>query len=286
MKGSRKIAEAAKVVEICKKIKQDYPNFELQAWHLNIDTEASQKLEQIKYDYQCYVQLYNKLHKQKLINDYFATEEGKALKLQMKEYIEEAKKNKKKIYREYQKIFSSIVKTEFGKDFGLDKECYDLKIAHKDTIQYLKDRKSMMESSKFHTPFCFGKTIYEHPFIEIRFFKEEIIVETFGFEFIDLLKNKGWQIIQQKQTKLSLDQAKELYKMHKDEDFYNDLCEYMSSGECICCSCYKDCKDPFKEMKTIKDSVRNKWGKSEMKNAMHSSDSLENVNRETKIVFN
>ena len=77
MKGSRKIAEAAKVVEICKKIKQDYPNFELQAWHLNIDTEASQKLEQIKYDYQCYVQLYNKLHKQKLINDYFATEEGK-----------------------------------------------------------------------------------------------------------------------------------------------------------------------------------------------------------------
>ena len=94
MKGSRKIAEAAKVVEICKKIKQDYPNFELQAWHLNIDTEASQKLEQIKYDYECYVQLYNKLHKQKLINDYFASEEGKALKLQMKEYIEEAKKNK------------------------------------------------------------------------------------------------------------------------------------------------------------------------------------------------
>lgn len=191
MKGSRKIAEAAKVVEICKKIKQDYPNFELHEWHLHIDTEAAQKLEQIKYDYQCYVQLYNKLHKQKLINDYFATEEGKAIKLQMKEYIEEAKKNKKKIFREYQKIFSSIVKAEFGKDFGLDKECYDLKIAHKDTIQYLKERKSMMESSKFHTPFCFGKTIYEHPFIEIRFFKEEIIVETFGFEFIDLLKNKN-----------------------------------------------------------------------------------------------
>lgn len=191
MKGSRKIAEAAKVVEICKKIKQDYPNFDLQEWHLNIDTEAAQKLEQIKYDYQCYVQLYNKLHKQKLINDYFATEEGKALKLQMKEYIEEAKKNKKKIFREYHKIFSNIVKAEFGKDFGLDKECYDLKIAHKDTLQYLKERKQLMENSKFHAPCCFGKTIYEHPFVEIRFFKDEIIVETFGFEFIDLLKNKN-----------------------------------------------------------------------------------------------
>lgn len=191
MKGSRKIAEAAKVVEICKKIKQDFPNFELHEWHLNINTEADQKLEQIKYDYQCYLQLYNKLHKQKLINDYFETEEGKALKLQMKEYIEEAKKNKKKIFSEYHKIFSDIVKAEFGKDFRLDKDCYDLKIAHKDTIQYLKERRTLMENSKFHAPCCFGKTTFEHPFVEIRFFKDEIIVETFGFEFIDLLKNKN-----------------------------------------------------------------------------------------------
>lgn len=201
MKGSRKIAEAAKVVEICKKIKQDYPNFELHEWHLNINTEADQKLDQIKYDYECYVNLYNRLHKQKLINDYFETEEGKALKLQMKEYIEEAKKNKKKIFSEYHKIFSDIVKTEFGKDFRLDKDCYSLKIAHKDTIQYLKEMKSWMEGSKFHTGCCCGKTIQEHPFIEIRCYKEEIIVETFGFEFIDLSKND------KKQTELFIKTA-------------------------------------------------------------------------------
>ena len=190
MKGSRKIAEAAKVVEICKKIKQDYPNFELQAWHLNIDTEASQKLEQIKYDYECYVQLYNRLHKQKLINDYFETEEGKALKLQMKEYINEAKKNKNKVLSEYHKIFSDIVKTEFGKDFSLDKNCYDLKIAHKDTIKSFsqldkeKDQKIM-----FGVGCCFGEMMKKHPFVEIRCYKGEIIVETFGFEFIDLSKS-------------------------------------------------------------------------------------------------
>lgn len=190
MKGSRKIAEASKVVEICKKIKQDFPNFELHEWHLNINTEANQKLEQIKYDYDCYTKLYSNLHKQKLINDYFETEEGKALKLQLKETIEEAKKNKKKIFSEYHKTFSTIVKTEFGKDFSLDKDCYDLKIAHKDTIQYLKEMKSWEEDSKFHTGCCFGKMITEHPFVEIRCYKEEIIVETFGFEFIDLSKNK------------------------------------------------------------------------------------------------
>lgn len=190
MKGSRKIAEAAKVVEICKKIKQDFPNFELHEWHLNINTEADQKLEQIKYDYQCYLQLYNKLHKQKLINDYFETEEGKALKLQMKEYIEEAKKNKKKIFREYHKIFSDIVKTEFGKDFGLDKECYDLKIAHKDTIKYFYELNTIKgQKTMFNGGCCFGKMLREHPFVEIRYCKEEIVVDTFGFEFFVLSNN-------------------------------------------------------------------------------------------------
>lgn len=190
MKGSRKIAEAAKVVEICKKIKQDFPNFELHEWHLNINTEADQKLDQIKYDYECYVQLYNRLHKQKLINDYFETEEGKALKLQMKEYIEEAKKNKKKILSEYHKIFSDIIKTEFGKDFRLDKDCYDLKIANKETIKSFSELNTIKgQNAMFDSGCCFGKMMKEHPFIEIRCYKGEIIVETFGFEFIDLSKS-------------------------------------------------------------------------------------------------
>ena len=38
-------------------------------------------------------------------------------------------------------------------------------------------------------------------------------------------------------------------------------------------------------MKKLKDKARDAWGKSEMKNAMHSSDSLKNVERESKIVF-
>lgn len=188
MKGSIKLAEAVKVVEICKKIKEEFPKFDLKKQYLDIGSVALQKIYQIRYDYKYFVDIYNKLQEQKRIQDYFETEEGKALKLQMEEYIKEAKKNKKKIFSEYHKIFSDIVKTEFGKDFSLDKDCYDLKIAHKDTIQYLKELKMMMESSKFHSCGCFGKSSYEHPFVEIRFFKDEIIVETFGFEFMDLSK--------------------------------------------------------------------------------------------------
>lgn len=104
-------------------------------------------------------------------------------------------------------------------------------------------------------------------------------------QWLDMLNNNGWQIIQKKKLKLTHDQAEELYKMHKGKDFYKDLCNYMSSDDCICCTCHKDCGDPIKEMKKLKDKARDGWGKSEMKNVMHSSDSLENVERESKVVF-
>ena len=104
-------------------------------------------------------------------------------------------------------------------------------------------------------------------------------------QWLDMLKNDGWQIIQKKKLKLTHDQAEELYKMHKGKDFYKDLCNYMSSDDCICCTCHKDCGDPIKEMKNLKDKARDAWGKSEMKNAIHSSDSLENVECESKVVF-
>ena len=104
-------------------------------------------------------------------------------------------------------------------------------------------------------------------------------------QWLDMLKNNDWQIIQKKKLKLTHAQAEELYKMHKDKDFYKDLCNYMSSDDCICCTCHKDCADPITEMKKLKHKARDAWGKSEMKNAMHSSDNLENVKRESKVVF-
>ena len=38
-------------------------------------------------------------------------------------------------------------------------------------------------------------------------------------------------------------------------------------------------------MDKLKDQIRNKWSKDDMKNVMHSSDSLQNVKRESKIIF-
>ena len=104
-------------------------------------------------------------------------------------------------------------------------------------------------------------------------------------DWLNMLNNNGWKVIQKVKRTLSQDEAEELYKMHKGKDFYDKLCKYMSSGDCICCMCYKDCKDPIKEMNELKDKVRKAWGIDDMKNAMHSSDSLENVKREYKLIF-
>lgn len=129
------------------------------------------------------------------------------------------------------------------------------------------------------------------------FFESESVSKLNGFcilkpefldheeDFLKMLSNNGWKVVQKDKRKLTQQEAQELYKMHKNKDFYNDLCKYMSSSECLCCSCYKDCKDPIKDMQSIKDKVRKTWGKDEMKNGMHSSDSLENVNREAKLIF-
>lgn len=104
-------------------------------------------------------------------------------------------------------------------------------------------------------------------------------------DFKNMLMNNGWRIMQTVRRTLSHDEAEELYKMHKSKKFYKDLCNYMSSSDSICCMCYKDCDNPIKDMKTIKDMVRKAWGIDDMRNGMHSSDSLENVKREYKLVF-
>lgn len=108
-------------------------------------------------------------------------------------------------------------------------------------------------------------------------------------DFEELLNNHGWKVIQKKKQTLSKEKAEKLYAMHRHKPFYDVLINYMSSGPCVCYSVFTDDKtkkDPVKDMSRIKDEVRKVWGKDDMKNAMHSSDSPENVIRETNICMN
>ena len=111
-------------------------------------------------------------------------------------------------------------------------------------------------------------------------------------EIFDYINKKGFIMHDHTNPmRLSNNQIKDLYCCHSKEDWYDDLCKYMASGDIIAAEYMFDYNkypgtNTISLMKDIKHHFRDKYGKDEMKNCMHSSDSLENVQREGKIIFN
>lgn len=105
-------------------------------------------------------------------------------------------------------------------------------------------------------------------------------------EFERLLKLNGWKIIKHCTKQFTRPEIEDFYIMHKDQGFYHKLCDYMITEACECYSCYKRCKDPYKEMGDFKKKIRDEWGEDEMRNGMHSSDNKENMLKECNIAFN
>lgn len=107
--------------------------------------------------------------------------------------------------------------------------------------------------------------------------------EKYRDEILDYLINNGLVISKVLKRRLSLDKALLLYIPHSDKDFYWDLCEYMSSGDSIGYLLYNPNKV---DILKLKDEIRKVYGKDDMRNAIHSSDSKKNVKRESNIYFN
>lgn len=101
-------------------------------------------------------------------------------------------------------------------------------------------------------------------------------------DILEILKENNIIPIRELRKTLSMSEAKKLYKPHNKEDFYEDLCKYMSSGDSIG---FVLCNYGGADLLKIKDSIRKKFGVDEMRNAVHSSDSGLNVSRESKIYF-
>lgn len=108
-------------------------------------------------------------------------------------------------------------------------------------------------------------------------------------EIIKYTADKGFIMCDHTEDQvLSDEQVRKLYDCHKNEDWYEDLCKYMTSGPVESYVWGFD-HDKFPRvntialMKEIKYHFRDKYGKDDMRNCMHSSDSLDNVQREANI---
>lgn len=103
---------------------------------------------------------------------------------------------------------------------------------------------------------------------------------------IERFSQDGWEVAQTITKKLLLSEAQKLYKVHRKEDFYKDLCEYMCSDICRAFIFEKsNILDPFEEVKKIKEEIRETYGESDMRNVLHSSDSQKAMDSEASVFF-
>jgi nucleoside-diphosphate kinase len=68
---------------------------------------------------------------------------------------------------------------------------------------------------------------------ELIILKPDAICRGLIGELISRFERKGLKIIAMKMLKLTVEQAKKLYDVHKDKAFYNELVNYMSSAPVI-----------------------------------------------------
>ena len=106
------------------------------------------------------------------------------------------------------------------------------------------------------------------------------------------IKN-NFQITRQKKVKLEKKEAEIFYKVHETKSFYNELCNYLSSGPIVVMVLKKQnailenrklmgATDPLEaEVGTI----RKEFGISIDKNSVHGSDSPENAKTEIDFFF-
>ena len=123
--------------------------------------------------------------------------------------------------------------------------------------------------------------------------KPDAVERNLDNEIKVIFKNKGFKIIKEKKIKLEKSEAEQFYKVHETKPFYNDLCEYLSSGTVVVMILEKenaiksnrDLMGATDPNKAKEGTIRKLYGKSIDKNSVHGSDSPENAKIEIDFFF-
>ena len=112
-------------------------------------------------------------------------------------------------------------------------------------------------------------------------------------KIISRVEGAGFRILGIKKVSLSKSQAERFYAIHRDRPFYNDLVRYMTSGPVYVAAL--EGKDAVARLRTLMGAtdpskadagtIRKEFGESIERNAIHGSDSAENVEIEIRFFF-
>ena len=123
--------------------------------------------------------------------------------------------------------------------------------------------------------------------------KPDAVERNLENEIKQMFKLKGFDILREKKIKIEKTEAEKFYKVHETKPFYNDLCEYLSSGPIVVMILEREnavldnrklmgATDPTK---AEDGTLRKKYGISIDKNSVHGSDSNENAKKEIEFFF-
>ncbi len=107
------------------------------------------------------------------------------------------------------------------------------------------------------------------------------------------IQEAGFNILAMKMTRLTKDTAGGFYAVHKERPFYDDLCEFMSSGPCVPMILEKE--NAIEDFRTLigatnpaeadEGTIRAEFADSVGENIIHGSDSVENGRLEAAYFF-
>ena len=106
-------------------------------------------------------------------------------------------------------------------------------------------------------------------------------------------KEKNLKIIKSKKVHITTEEAAEFYKVHQTKPFYQNLCNYLSSGPILvmvlegeeAVSINRQIMGATDPLKAKEGTLRKMYGLSIDKNSVHGSDSVENAKTEIGFFF-
>ena len=123
--------------------------------------------------------------------------------------------------------------------------------------------------------------------------KPDAVERNLENEIKEIFKNKGFSILKAKKIQIEKSEAEKFYKVHETKPFYNELCDYLSSGPIIVMVLEKEngvlanreLMGATNPKEAEQGTIRAKYGISIDKNSVHGSDSLENAKIEIDFFF-
>ena len=108
-----------------------------------------------------------------------------------------------------------------------------------------------------------------------------------------MIKNSGLKILKKKELQLSKEEAQQFYSVHSDKPFYDELCEFMTSGPVIvqiiegenAIELYRKVMGATNPSEADENTIRKKFATSIQENAVHGSDSKDNAVKELNFFF-